>query len=78
MARTRKKIEEDLYTPLESYCVGLHEFYKALRKAGFAADTAMGLIMDKEKGAYPDWLLPAMPDFNPNNPDHTDWEEDDD
>ena len=77
MAKTRKKVQNDLYTPLENYCVALHEFYKALRKAGFAVDLAMGLMMDKEKGAYPDWLLPEMPDFNPNNPDHTDWEDDD-
>ena len=78
MARAKKAVEQELYSPLEQWCIGLHEFYKALRKAGFAADMAMGIIMDKEKGAYPDWLLPQMPDFDPNNPDHTDWEEDDD
>jgi hypothetical protein len=76
MAKARKKIDEDLYSPLDIYCIGLHEFYRSLRRAGFAPDMAMGLLMDK--GAYPDWLLPAMPDFNPNNPDHTDWEDDED
>jgi len=76
MATKKVKADQELFTPLEMYCIGLHEYYKALRKAGFDSAAAYGLIM--EKSSYPDWLLPAMPDFNPNNPDHTDWEEDDD
>ena len=75
MARVKKAAEQELYSPLEMYCIGLNEFYKALRKAGFPSDMAFGMILDK--GAYPDWLLPNMPDFDPNNPDHTDWEDDD-
>ena len=76
MARAKKAVEQELYSPLEMYCIGLHEYYKALRKAGFPTDMAFGMIM--EKSSYPDWLLPQMPDFDPKNPDHSDWEEDDD
>lgn len=76
MARPKKAVEQELYSPLEMYCIGLHEYYKALRKAGFSADQSFWMIQDKD--SYPDWLIPKMPDFDPNNPDHTDWEEDED
>jgi hypothetical protein len=75
MARTRKKVEDDLYSPLENYCVALNEYYKALRKAGFTTEIAFWMITDRD--SHPDWLLPKMPDFDPTNPDHTDWEDDD-
>ena len=55
--------------------MALNEYYKALRKAGFSTDMAFWMISDKD--SHPDWLLPKMPDFDPTNPDHTDWEEDD-
>ena len=75
MATKKVKADTELFTPLEMYCIGLNEFYKGLLKAGFKADMALAIITDKS--AYPDWLLPKMPDFDPSNPDHTDWEEDD-
>lgn len=56
MATTRKKknvVDED-YSKLDQYAISLHEFYKSLRKAGFANDNALWLLASKE--AHPDWL----------------------
>jgi hypothetical protein len=75
MAR-RAKVKEDYYTPLENYCISLNEYYKALRKAGFSVDICMAMIMDK--ASYPDWILPKPIDFDPNNPDFTPYEDDED
>jgi hypothetical protein len=63
-ART-KSIVDDSYTPLEAYCIGLNEYYKALRKAGFATDICMSLLMDPF--SYPDWILPKRINDNPSN-----------
>jgi len=54
-----KTVLSDDYTPLEKYCIGLNEYYKALRVAGFPIDICMSLIMDKD--SYPDWIIPDLP-----------------
>jgi hypothetical protein len=36
------------------------EIYNILRRAGFAVDVSLYLI--SEKDAYPDWILPSIPD----------------
>ena len=60
MARkATKALEDQGYSPLEAYCIGLHEFWKGLKKAGFTTDIALGIIC--EKSAYPDWILPSLP-----------------
>ena len=41
-------------TPLEVHAAQIHEFYKALRNAGFPSDIAMTLSTDKS--AQPDWF----------------------
>jgi hypothetical protein len=80
MAQKRKQSTKqnnyEGYNALEAYCIGLHEFYTALRNAGFAYDIAIGIVI--EPSAYPDWLLPKPVTFNPNNPDHTPYEDDED
>ena len=63
-ARKVKAVEDQMYSPLESYCIGLHEYYKALRKAGFATDICMSMIMDPF--SYPDWILPKRINDNPS------------
>ena len=75
MATKKVKADSELYSPMEMYCIGLNEFYKGLRKAGFSESITLAILI--ERNAHPDWLLPKMPDFDPNNPDHTDWEDDD-
>lgn len=46
-ARKAKALEDQGYTPLEAYCIGLNEYYKALRKAGFPVDICLSMIMDR-------------------------------
>lgn len=59
MAGKRKVIDLDTYNALDAWAISLHEMYRALRRAGFHTDIALGLIMEKD--AYPDWILPAKP-----------------
>jgi len=75
MAR-KVKIQDDYYTPLESYCIGLNTYYTALRKAGFSVDIALAMIQDTS--SYPDWILPKPVDFDPDNPNFTPYEDDED
>jgi hypothetical protein len=58
MAR-KKVIDLDTYNALDAYSIGLHEYYKSLRRAGFAVDICLALISDRD--SYPDWLLPDLP-----------------
>lgn len=74
MARkATKALEDQGYSKLESYCIGLHEFWTGLRRAGFTTEIALAIIV--EKSAYPEWILPTP--INPNIPE-PDWYEDDD
>ena len=65
MARKAKALEDQGYTPLEAYCIGLNEYYKALRKAGFPVDICLSMIMDPF--SYPEWILPKRVNDNPSN-----------
>jgi len=70
MAR-KKVIDLDTYNALDQWAISLHEMYKALRRAGFATDICMGIIMERD--AYPDWILPKLP----NRIDNLPYEDDD-
>ncbi len=70
MAR-KKAIDLDTYSALDAYCIGLNEFYKSLRKAGFSVDIALGILVERD--AYPDWILPSLP----NKIDPEPYEDDD-
>ena len=59
MAR-KKVIDLDTYSQLDQWAISLHEMYRALRRAGFAVDLSLAIISDPE--AYPDWILPSIPD----------------
>lgn len=64
---TKKKvIDLDTYNALDAWAISLHEMYRALIRAGFRSDIAMGLIMEKE--TYPDWILPSLPNRIDNIP----------
>ena len=58
MAR-KKAIDLEDYTALDAYCIALHEWYKSLKRAGFSDSWIVVLITDK--AAYPDWILPSIP-----------------
>ena len=72
MAKTKKVIDLDTYSKLDAYAISLHEYYKSLRKAGFAVDLCLAIIA--ERSTYPDWLLPAIP----NKIDNIPYEDDED
>jgi hypothetical protein len=55
----KKVIDLDTYSKLDQWAIGLHEMYRALRRAGFATDISMGIIM--ERNSWPDWILPEIP-----------------
>ena len=56
----KKVIDLDTYNQLDAWAISLHEMYRALRRAGVAVDVSLYLI--SEKDAYPDWILPSIPD----------------
>ena len=63
MARKATKVLEDQdYSALDAYCIGLHEYWKSLRKAGFTEGIALFLVTDKD--SYPAWILPSPVDPN--------------
>ncbi len=71
MARKKQVIDLETYNALDAHAIALNEWYKSLRKAGFAIDIALALITDKD--AYPDWILPKLP----NKIDPLPYEDDD-
>jgi hypothetical protein len=74
MARkATKHLEEQGYSKLDAYTIGLNEFYKSLRRAGFSVELSLAICV--ERSAYPDWILPTP--INPNIPE-PDWYEDED
>lgn len=71
-----KTVKLEDYTPLEIHAIQIREYYLALCKAGFKADSALTLCTDK--AGWPDWFVPNVPDFDPENPDHTPYEDEED
>jgi hypothetical protein len=62
----KKVIDLDTYSALDAYAISMNEFYKSLRKAGFAVDLSLAIITDRD--AYPDWILPSLPNRIDNIP----------
>jgi hypothetical protein len=57
MARkVTKALEEQGYSKLDAYCIGLFEYFLSLKRAGFPEDIAMFMITEPQ--AYPHWILP--------------------
>ena len=59
MAR-KKAIDLDTYNELDAWAISLQEMYRALRRAGMSVDIALAIIV--EPSAYPDGILPKLPD----------------
>ena len=73
MAR-RKVIDVTDYSALDQYCIGLNEYYKSLRRAGFSVDHALYLITAPQ--TYPATILPN-PNWLPDQPGYYEDEDDD-
>jgi hypothetical protein len=71
MATKKKVIDLDTYNALDAWAIALNEMYKALRRSGFAIDIALAIVTDRD--AYPDWILPSLP----NRIDNIPYEDDD-
>jgi len=67
----KKVIDLDTYNALDQWAITLNEMYKSLRKAGFAVDLSLAIITDRD--AYPDWIIPNLP----NRIDNIPYEDDD-
>jgi hypothetical protein len=67
----KKVIDLDTYNALDQWAISLNEMYKALRRAQFSVDIALAIIMERD--AYPDWILPNLP----NRIDNIPYEDDD-
>jgi hypothetical protein len=72
--RKGKYQHEQVLTRLDSYAISVREYYLSLRRAGFPVDQAMGMC---DKNTFPDWLTPTTQEFNPVNPDHDPYEDED-
>ena len=71
MARKKQVIDLETYNALDAHAIALNEWYKSLRKAGFAVDLSLAIITDPQ--SYPDWILPQLP----NKIDPLPYEDDD-
>lgn len=71
MARKKKVIDLDTYSAMDAHAIALNEWYKSLRRAGFSVELAMGIIVERD--AFPDWILPPIP----NQIDPLPYEDDD-
>lgn len=58
MAR-KKAIDLDTYNALDVWAISVNEMYRALRRAGMSTEIALAIIV--EPSAYPDWILPKLP-----------------
>ena len=74
MAR-KKAIDFEAYSMLDQYCIGLNEYYKSLRRAGFNVEMALAILL--EPLTYPATILPT-PNWLPQLPDRIPYDDDDD
>jgi hypothetical protein len=72
--RKGKFKHEEVLTRLDAYAISVREYYLSLRRAGFPVDQALGMC---DRNTFPDWLIPTSPDFDPVNPDHDPYEDED-
>jgi hypothetical protein len=73
MAR-KKAIDLEAYSILDQYCIGLNEYYKSLRRAGFTTEMALAILL--EPLTYPATILPT-PNWLPNLPGEIPYDDDD-
>jgi hypothetical protein len=72
---SKKVIDLSVYSALDQYAIGLNEYFKSLRRAGFSVDHALYLITAPQ--TYPATILP-QPNWLPDQADYSDYEDDED
>ena len=75
MAAPRKRkartVVDEGYSKLDQYAIWLHEYHRALRRAGFTNDNALWLVATKE--SFPDWVQePTLDDIRKHIEDEED------
>ena len=73
MAR-KKAIDLEAYSMLDQYCIGLNEYYKSLRRAGFTPELALAFLLVPLSD--PASILPT-PNWLPDLPDSIPYDDDD-
>ena len=63
------------FSLLDAYCIGLNEYYKSLRRAGFDVEMALAFVL--EPATYPSTILPT-PNWLPEQPGFYEDEDDED
>ena len=57
-----KALEEQGYSKLDAWCIGVREYYLSLKRAGFNEGEALFMITEPQ--SYPAWILPDPVDPN--------------
>lgn len=70
--RVVKTVADENYSKLDQYAIELHEFYQALRRAGFSVDNALWLVATRE--SHPEWMqnIPTLEDVRKHLEDEED------
>ena len=56
----RRSVARTETTALDMHAIALNEYYRALRRAGFSVEIALGLM--DNKNSMPEWLIPTTAD----------------
>jgi hypothetical protein len=56
----RKSVARTETTALDMHAIALNEYFRALRRAGFSVEIALGLM--DNKNSMPEWLIPTTAD----------------
>ena len=58
MAKKQTKVLEDQgYSALDAWCIGVREYYLSLKRSGFSEGICLFMITDLP--SYPAWILPS-------------------
>lgn len=52
--RKKRTVADESYSKLDEYCIWLHEYHRALRRAGFSNENALWLLSTKD--SFPSWI----------------------
>ena len=71
-AAQAKRDKREPLTPLDMWAIEVHEAFLALKRQGFTAEQSMDYITQTYH------RYPIIPEWTPQNPDHSPFEDDED